>query len=98
VAFLLIHGLQGSGREHWQSWLAERLSARGLHVAYPSLPDADNPQLDLWLDALDGELARLPAAETTVLCHSLGSLLLKIGGQVFFVPPACLCCVVVTGS
>lgn len=75
MAFLLIHGLEGSGPEHWQSWLARRLSARGLHVAYPSLPDADNPRLDRWLDALDAELAQLPAAETTVLCHSLGSLL-----------------------
>jgi predicted alpha/beta hydrolase family esterase len=75
MAFLLIHGLEGSGPEHWQSWLATRLSARGLDVAYPSLPDADSPRLELWLDALDAELARLPTAETTVLCHSLGSLL-----------------------
>lgn len=75
MAFLLIHGLEGSGPEHWQSWLAQRLSARGLDVAYPSLPDADSPRIERWLDALDTELARLPAAETTVLCHSLGSLL-----------------------
>jgi predicted alpha/beta hydrolase family esterase len=75
VAFLLIHGLEGSGPEHWQSWLAARLSARGFDVAYPSLPDADSPRIDRWLGALDAELARLPVAETTVLCHSLGSLL-----------------------
>lgn len=74
-AFLIVHGLEGSGPEHWQSWLAARLRARGLEVTYPSLPDADAPRLERWLDALDTELAGLPAAETTVLCHSLGSLL-----------------------
>ncbi len=75
MAFLLLHGLEGSGPEHWQTWVAGRLRERGLEVAYPSLPDADNPRLDRWLGVLDDELARLPAAETTVLCHSLGSLL-----------------------
>jgi len=75
VAFLLLHGLEGSGPEHWQTWLAGRLRARGLPVAYPDLPDADAPRLDRWLDALAAELAALPAAETTVLCHSLGCLL-----------------------
>ncbi len=74
-AFLILHGLEGSGPEHWQTWIAERLRDEGLEVAYPLLPDADSPRLEAWLDALDVELAALPAAETTVLCHSLGSLL-----------------------
>ncbi len=75
MAFLIVHGLEGSGPEHWQTWLAGRLRERGLEVAYPSLPESDRPRLDRWLGALDEELARLPAEETTVLCHSLGSLL-----------------------
>ncbi len=75
MAFLILHGLEGSGPEHWQTWIAGRLRERGLEVAYPSLPDADSPRVERWLEALDGELDRLPAAETTVLCHSLGSLL-----------------------
>ena len=75
MAFLILHGLEGSGPQHWQTWLAGRLRERGLEVAYPSLPDADSPSLDRWLEALDEELARLSAVETTVLCHSLGSLL-----------------------
>jgi serine hydrolase len=70
-----VHGLEGSGPQHWQSWLAGRLRDRGLDVAYPSLSDADHPRVEVWLDELDAELARLSAAETTVLCHSLGSLL-----------------------
>ena len=73
--FLIIHGLEGSGPEHWQTWLAERLRVRGFEVGYPSLPDADNPRVGPWLDTLEAELSRLRSAETTVLCHSLGSLL-----------------------
>jgi predicted alpha/beta hydrolase family esterase len=34
-----------------------------------------NPRPKAWLEVLDWELARLPAAETTVLTHSLGGLL-----------------------
>jgi predicted alpha/beta hydrolase family esterase len=74
-SFLIVHGLEGSGPQHWQSWLALRLRERGFEVAYPSLSDADHPRLDVWLDELAAELSRLPAAETTVLCHSLGCLL-----------------------
>jgi predicted alpha/beta hydrolase family esterase len=75
MAFLILHGLEGSGPDHWQTWLAARLRERGATVVFPDLPEADNPRLDRWLAALDEELARLPARETTVLCHSLGSLL-----------------------
>jgi uncharacterized protein len=74
-AFLIVHGLGGSGPQHWQTWLAGRLRDRGLQVAYPDLPDADAPRLAEWLETLRRELAALPAEETTVLCHSLGSLL-----------------------
>jgi predicted alpha/beta hydrolase family esterase len=75
MPFLLIHGAGGSGPEHWQSWLAERLRERGEEVVFPQLPDADNPRLDGWLEALRAELARLPLERTTVICHSLGCLL-----------------------
>ena len=74
-AFLLLHGLDGSGPEHWQTWLAGRLRDRGLEVAYPDLPEAGAPRLERWLGALEAELAALPLGETTVLCHSLGCLL-----------------------
>jgi predicted alpha/beta hydrolase family esterase len=74
VAFLLLHGLDGSGPDHWQTWLAGRLEERGLEVAYPNLPDASAPRIGPWLAALDDALGGLPA-DTTVLCHSLGCLL-----------------------
>jgi uncharacterized protein len=75
VGFLLLHGLGGSGSTHWQTWLEERLRQRRLEVRFPVLPDPDNPRLERWLEALDEQLKLLTAAQTTVICHSLGSLL-----------------------
>jgi serine hydrolase len=74
-SFLILHGLQGSGPGHWQTWLAARLRADGERVAYPDLPDADLPSLGAWRARLDGELAALPAGERIVVCHSLACLL-----------------------
>ena len=73
-SFLILHGWQGSGPGHWQTWVAGRLRGNGEHVAYPDLPDADAPLLDPWLDALEGELEALPAPHT-VVCHSLSCAL-----------------------
>ena len=72
---MILHGWQGSGPGHWQTWLAGRLRANGEHVHYPDLPDADQPYLDSWLEALGGELYSLPDGETTVVCHSLACCL-----------------------
>ena len=73
--FLILHGLEGSGPGHWQTWLTARLRAAGERVAYPDLPDADMPSLPAWRSALDGELAALPEGERIVVCHSLSCLL-----------------------
>ncbi|MFL5845067.1 MAG: RBBP9/YdeN family alpha/beta hydrolase [Solirubrobacteraceae bacterium] len=73
-SFLILHGWQGSGPDHWQTWLAQRLAEAGETVRYPDLPDADLPDLDEWADAMHAELAEM-AGERTVVCHSLGCLL-----------------------
>ena len=70
--FLILHGLFGSGPDHWQHWLAERLAERGEDVVFPDLPDPDLPQLQPWLDAL-AELQ--PGGDDVVICHSLACLL-----------------------
>jgi predicted alpha/beta hydrolase family esterase len=74
MAFLILHGWQGSGPGHWQSWLAERLRSEGERVSYPDLPEPDAPRLDRWLEALDREVAREPDG-LVVLCHSLACVL-----------------------
>jgi predicted alpha/beta hydrolase family esterase len=73
-SFLILHGLHGSGPEHWQSWLAQRLGAAGHDVVYPELPEPDRPQRRAWAPALHEALQALPD-DVTVLCHSLACIL-----------------------
>ena len=70
--FLILHGWQGSGPDHWQTWLAERL---GEDARYPALPEPDTPRLDDWLDALHSELERAAGHRCVVICHSLSCVL-----------------------
>ena len=71
--FLILHGLAGSGPDHWQTWLAGRLRERGERVSYPHLPDPLDPHPADWDRALDEELALLD--DPVVICHSLACLL-----------------------
>lgn len=73
-AFLILHGLEGSGPDHWQSWLARRLSEAGARVDYPPLPEPFDPAPEAWDAALERALAGEPA-ERVVICHSLACLL-----------------------
>jgi predicted alpha/beta hydrolase family esterase len=78
VRFLILHGWQGSGPEHWQTWLAGRLRAAGHHVQYPELPACDEPCPDRWGIAFRSELGRLAARrddQRVVVAHSLGCVL-----------------------
>jgi predicted alpha/beta hydrolase family esterase len=71
MRFLILHGWQGSGPGHWQTWLAEHLAAAGHDVVYPELPDPDHPDLEAWLHAI----APLRRTGDVVVCHSLGCCL-----------------------
>lgn len=71
---LIVHGLGGSGPDHWQTWLAERLLARDVSVSYPDLPDPDAPMLGVWLETLGTEVDRLGPDGLVVACHSLGAV------------------------
>ena len=74
-SFLILHGWQGSGPDHWQSWLAERLRDAGESVRYPLLPECDLPCPDRWGAALREELSALGGGERVVICHSLACVL-----------------------
>jgi uncharacterized protein len=74
-AFLILHGLGGSGPEHWQRWLAARLRETGDSVRMPDLPEPDRPDPHAWREALMAELAQLEAdGERIVICHSLSCI------------------------
>lgn len=59
---------------HWQRWLAPRLAGRGAAVAFPELPNPDDPDPAAWegeLERVLGELGEPPV----VVAHSLGCVL-----------------------
>ncbi|TQE31907.1 alpha/beta fold hydrolase [Streptomyces ipomoeae] len=75
-AFLILHGWQNHRpANHWQHWLADRLTDLGHEVAYPQLPEPDDPDLERWLAELDALLGELEGRRVTVICHSLACLL-----------------------
>jgi predicted alpha/beta hydrolase family esterase len=59
--------------EHWQHILVLELEAAGHQVAYPQLPNTDDPVLDDWIGVMLRELRGLEG-EKVVLCHSLSCL------------------------
>lgn len=68
---VLLHGYEGNGPTHWQTWLAERLPHEGVVVRYPLLPDPFEPDLKSWARALGGELAADQPRDRVVVAHSL---------------------------
>jgi predicted alpha/beta hydrolase family esterase len=75
VPTLLLHGIDGSGPEHWQHWLAGKLTEAGREVRFPVLPGAASPVLEDWLTALTAALQGLPDDGFDVVAHSLGAAL-----------------------
>lgn len=75
VPTVILHGWQGSGPDHWQSWLARQLRETQRDVRYPDLPEPDLPALESWLGALRRTLHGLPEERFDVVAHSLGALL-----------------------
>jgi hypothetical protein len=72
---VILHGLEGSGPDHWQTWLAGELSTAGREVRYRELADKDHPDLAAWLAALDDTLTGLPDDGFDVVAHSLSAVL-----------------------
>ena len=74
--FLIIHGLGGSGQDHWQTWLADTLTEKNYQVSYPTFSTFHSPNLKVWLAELHLAIQTIPAdSELTVITHSLGCLL-----------------------
>lgn len=66
---LIIPGYQGSGPDHWQSWLEQKLpEARRVHGI-----DWDAPLLPIWADIVRQEIERAPHP-VWLVAHSFGCL------------------------
>ena len=73
-SYLILHGLEGSGPDHWQTWLAAS-PARPRRPASPSrtCPTRSILAPSEWNHALDTELSGL--LESPTFCHSPACLL-----------------------
>ena len=69
---LILPGLNGSGRDHWQTWLAHR------HPGSVCLQMADwsDTRLSAWVTQIDATLAAWPGQQWLVVAHSFGCLAL----------------------
>ena len=75
-SFLIIHGLGGSGIDHWQTWLFHELTERNYPVFYPTFSNFNSPNKRVWLEELSSCIEKIPKEHSlTVITHSLGCLL-----------------------
>jgi predicted alpha/beta hydrolase family esterase len=76
ISFLIIHGLHGSGSDHWQTWLSNELKNRNYQVTYPVFSKFHNPNKEVWLDELSEAIEAMPKhTKKIVVTHSLGGVL-----------------------
>jgi predicted alpha/beta hydrolase family esterase len=95
--FLIIHGLNGSGPDHWQTWLSHELIEQNHQVFYPTFSNFNSPNKKVWLEELSSAIEQIPKSRSlTVITHSLGCLLWlhyaslqkkRIANQIILVAP-----------
>jgi hypothetical protein len=66
---LIVPGLYGSGRDHWQSWFEHKIS----NCVRVMQGDWSTPNLPQWTDRVRRELARAPG-RIWIVAHSFGCL------------------------
>lgn len=88
----IIHGYTASPQSHWFPWLKQQLEQDGTAVHVPTMPDAEEPDVQRWLAHLQ-TLVPAPDENCYFVGHSLGCITLlrylsafsplrKIGGLV----------------
>ncbi len=67
---ILLHGTGGIPSNFWFLWLRQKLEEKGYKVSAPQLPDAEHPNLKIWLKfAMDNLQFN---QETIIIGHSAG--------------------------
>lgn len=75
VPTVVVPGWNGSGPDHWQTWLEDRSQPLGRPTVRPAFADLDHPDRDEWLAALRATIAVFPDDGYDVVAHSLGAVL-----------------------
>lgn len=73
ASVVIIHGFTGKPEEAWRPWLKQELLLRGVAVAIPAMPNANEPTEAEWIQTIDTTVV---AAESPIILigHSLGGL------------------------
>lgn len=67
----IIHGWMGYPEEAWFPWLKRELESRGIEVHVPQMPNASEPNIDVWVPYLAEQVGE-PNGETFLVGHSIG--------------------------
>ena len=87
----IIHGWGGNPKEAWLSWLMKGLSSKGIVAYAPTMPNTENPKIDVWIPFLK-KIVGKPDKDTYFVGHSVGcqtimryleTINVKIGGVIF---------------
>lgn len=73
MKILILHGIQGHAGKHWMGWLADGLIKIGHEVIMPTLPNADQPDREQWLQSVKELLKEVDPEELVIITHSLGA-------------------------
>ena len=69
----LIHGWDGSPDKSWRPWLKQKLEEKGFAVNALAMPNADQPQMTVWLEYLKNIVGQVDD-QCYFVCHSLGNI------------------------
>lgn len=78
---IILHGTMGSPDGNWFQWLKSELTAMGLDVWLPQLPNPNQPSLRQGADFVRGECPFAINEATLVVGHSSGAILALILAQ-----------------
>jgi predicted alpha/beta hydrolase family esterase len=71
---LLLHGTDGNSQINWFPWLKEQLEAAGYKVWCPDLPNADQPDLDIYIPFILSNNEWNFDSESIIVGHSSGAV------------------------
>ncbi len=67
----VIHGWSGSPSEPWLNWIKGELGEKGYEVNVPAMPNADNPEINSWVNFLREQVGNVDE-NTYFVGHSIG--------------------------
>lgn len=78
---IILHGTLGSPDANWFGWLKTKLTAMGIEVWLPALPNPNQPSLRQWADYVHASCPFAIGQDTLIIGHSSGAILALVLAQ-----------------